>query len=384
VGALPAAARFAAYMGANTPAEVGGQVIRNEPVDWQRAATSAGIGAAMGLPFEAGAALIPKLKVGEKMLADVLRPSPKQQKILERTEGRKTGKRTMADFERAGRKLAEERLRPSRESAETLDREADAINLSVDDILEQATAAGVKILPTQLTRSPEIAQLRKELAKEMDPADARKALNSVLKAFVRGRSTPGTANTPAQPTGILDARGEMGWRPFKRGEPARQKPITPSDLASPTEDVGQKQVWRREAAPINKAREQGTSTDRIQAMQARAADALARAAKRHVEGLPFTTQDPEAPGQVSARELNERLEGRIPLQEMLSDFNRRPPLSVFERYGLIRGRLPISENIEGGLGLAFSDPNYAKDLMRSQKWATSAAQDLTRRSTKPQ
>jgi hypothetical protein len=159
--------------------------------------------------------------------------------------------------------------------------------------------------------------------------------------------------------------------------------MTPTELASPNaSDVGQKQVWRREAAPINKARELGTSTDKVQGIEARVSDALARAAKRITEGLPYTTPDPENPAvQVGARELNARLERRIPMEAAIREFNMRPPLSVYERYGLLRGRLPISENAEGGLGLALSDPNYARDLLRSRGVVGVAAQDLTRRLT---
>jgi hypothetical protein len=351
-GLAPAVIRAGMVLGGGGLSEMAGQGVRGEEIDPTQAFSASGMSAAVGLPFEAGAALFPK--AGPRILSDVLRPRGKRQMEAELVARRQSGApgRAPADYERLGRQMAAERIRPSIEGEQTLIDKGAAVNQSVDDILDQATAAGHVVLPTTLARSPEIAALRKEAAKELNPAAAEKAINNILKAFVRGRTSP----------------------------------MTPSELASPNPSrLGQKQVWRREANVINKAREAGTSTDKVQGMEARVSDALARAAKREVEGLPFTTADPENPSaQIGAGQLNERLEGRIPLEGAIRDFNMRPPLSVYERYGLLRGRLPISENWEGGIGLALSDPNYARDLLLSRGVVGAAAQDLTRRATKPQ
>lgn len=376
VGAVPALARLGMYTGVGGATNMAADAMQGREADPQSAFTQSAVAGISALPFEAAANYLPKW--APRMVSDVLRPTPSQQKKMEAIAARQGGSLPEVDYDSAAQQLLSERtpsggrVMPNKQGAAALQDMNSQTNASVNDILDAADANGFKVLPTQLVRSPEVLQLRRQLRKEVDGAERIAALNNRLKAFLASRSTKGTPNTPAvapKPTGVLDQYGNpiMGQgSPFVAGQPRTQKPFSARRLgaqeASPNE--GEKAVWRRGASTINKAREQGTSTDKQAQIDALVDDALAHAAVRHLEGTGHTVPDFESPGQtVGVDELNQRLERRIPLEETVKDHLRRPPMSFGERVGLIRGRLPFPDAAVLKAAYGATNPGFVPQMM---------------------
>lgn len=376
VGALPALARLGVYTGVGGGSNMAADAMQGREIDPATSFTQAGVAGVSGLPFEAAANYLPKW--APRMVSDVLRPSASQQKAMEAVAKRQGTSPAEVDYDRAAQQLLAERtpsggrVMPNKQGAAALESMNQQTNQSVNDILDMADASGFRVAPTQLVRSPEIAQLRRDLRKEVDGNERVAALTNRLKAFLESRATKGTPNTPATPpknTGLFDQHGnpiQTPGTPFKAGQPRQQKLYTARKLGAQEQppNEGEKAVWRRGAATVNRARSQGTSTDKQLQIDALVDDALARAAVRHLEHTGFTTADPERAGQqIGVDELNQRLERRIPLEETVKEHLRRPPMSFGERIGLIRGRLPFPDAAVLRAAYGATNPGFVPQMM---------------------
>jgi hypothetical protein len=397
VGALPALGRAAAFTGVGGLSNMGADAALGEDVNPQRAFSSAALGAAAGVPFEAAAVYAPKW--APRMVSDVLRPSPARQKELEAVATRQGTTRAPVDYDRAAQQLLAERtpsggrVMPDAKGAKALEDMNDNTNKSVNDILDDLDAAGFKVRPGELAGGPEIRQLRANLAKRTDAREAISKLNAHLKEFMSSRVVQGVKGKPATGPVMSKKVTDQYGNPVQvsPGKPAvkairgREKPMTATRLGrqAPPPDEGEKAVWRRGASVVNKARAQGTSTDKNQEIGALVDDALARAAVRKLEGTGMTTADPERAGRrVGISELNDRLERRIPASQAVADHLRRSPVSIGERIGMMRGRLPFPDAAVLRMGYNATDPSFVRNTLSGARGLSGSVNELAEKNNK--
>lgn len=354
VGMRAAALRALTTTGAAGAGDVLGRAIEGSPQDLGGSLGFGGMSAAWGLPFEAAAALLPKRAPG--MMASSMKPSKSQQKAAQNVEARQSGQRAAPDYERLGKQALEEGVRPTREGidAELIRTKNETDNAIAEGILPVADARGFEVTAPELVRSPEVRAVMRDLSKQTNRKEALKEANAFLRSFMRDRAS--RAVQP-RPTGVLDAQGNMRM--------TKKVPAVPEKMRASGETGlnQQKRTWRKEAAPVMKARANNavSGVGPQQSIQDRLSDALARAAKSRLDAITVRRPDPEDPTgtrHMGFKDFNERIERRIPLADALEDFQTRPNLTMGEGLmRLLRGHAPTQE-LEGLLAQKFFDPRF--------------------------
>jgi len=338
-----------------TAGDMAGRAIEGQPFDPSGSLQYGAVTSAASAPFEAAATFLPRSAPG--MMAESIRPTRSQQKAAERVAARQGGTPATPDYELLGRQALDEGVRPQhgrggpnpkKGAAAQVQAKNESDMTAVQDIIDQAVAAGHQTFPSELARSQEvrdaIEQLRMQGAPKEDLAYARKWLSE----FMRTRSVPGI---PSRPTGLVNAQGEPI---MTKKVPATQKPFDADRLNT------EKKVWRDVSKPVLDARQRGEVAGNRQSVEAILHDALARAAKRKINNLPFTTADPLDPNaQIGVGDLHARVERRYPLEEALADYERRPKGTAMDQlYRMAHGRL-LTPGTEGYLAQKFNDPRFA-------------------------
>jgi hypothetical protein len=349
VGAGPAVLRAMYAFGGGTGGDVAARAIEGSPQDLGGSASVGGMSALWGLPFEGASAMLPKHAPG--MMAGVLRPTKTQQVAAENVAARQGGVAPQADYERLASQALGEGVRPQRggEGAAELRRRMDSDNLSVEDMIDEAGQMGIRITAPQLVRSAEVRDVMTKMRMEGAPKEDLAYARGWLSEFQRHRSVPGVKS---KPTGVLNSRGEMGM--------TKKQPATPNQM-TPTKLNTEKRVWREESKPVLSARAKGNPVGPQQGIAARLSDAMSRAAKSRLDALPVSRPDPMGTGKaMGVRNLNERIERRIPLEDALQEYSRRVPQTKMETVArLFQGHL-LPRGAESWMAQFLHDPRFTQ------------------------
>lgn len=358
VGAIPLAARTALGFAGGMGGDIAERKIRGLPQDYQQSAMSGGVNAALGIPFELAGMYLPPRAPG--MSANALKPSKSQQIAAENVARRANPNAPQAaapDYERLGRQMLHEGVGVTARGGQ---RAVDVIRArneaDTNDLQAALTGAnGVQVHAASLVRSPEVMELRTQIRRETNGDEVNSRLTSMLRRFMRQR-TLATPGTPARQSTVVNAQGNTTTIP---GTPAQSIPMNPEQLRL------RQRTMREVSDPVLASRNRGESVQPDIALEARMNDALARAARRITHTLVPATEP-----------LDAALEARIPLEEALSDFARRPPMTAMESVRRVMSG-HMTPGIEANQALNLNDPTFpARSRMIARLLGLGSAQFL--------
>lgn len=350
-GLAPAALRLGAGFGLGTGADMANRRILGAPQSLPHSMLSGAWNAGWQAPFELLGVAAPGM--AEHMSGGSLKPSRSQQRVaasVEARQARAAGQDIKAepDYNRLGKQMlsSENRVSVGAKGRRKIEGLNAASKQSAEEILDLAGQQGWNVTAPQLARSPQVKEVLASLRMDTAPKGSLNAAHDILREFMETRATKGTPKRMSQ---VVDAQGNPIVIP---GTPKVPYKLDPNTLKP------QQKVWRQESSPLIKARNQGVANETRTAVKARIDDALARAAKERFDAIKLRVADTENAGKtVGIKDVNARMERRIPLAEAMRSYEEQPPMSFVDHALRLSGG-HLGPSVEGKLALMLSDPRF--------------------------